>query len=108
MTVSSAKSLIDDFIASGRSFIKMRNNIGPKTVPWGTPDLTGDQLEHVPLTTTRCRRSVKKSLSQSCRLLRIPYIVVVVVIVIIVELLLLCLLLLFLLLLCLLLLLLLI
>ena len=30
---------------SGRSSIKIRNRIGPKTDPWGTPDNTGTGSE---------------------------------------------------------------
>ena len=28
-------------IFSGKSFMKIKNRIGPKTDPWGTPDKTG-------------------------------------------------------------------
>ena len=31
----------------GRSLINNKNRIGPKTVPWDTPDTTGDQYEDV-------------------------------------------------------------
>ena len=34
----------------------MRNKIGPNTVPWGTPDVTGTILEDIPFTTTVCVR----------------------------------------------------
>ena len=44
-TQSSAKRRTDDLIFSGRSLIKMRNRIGPKTDPWGTPDRTGNGSE---------------------------------------------------------------
>ncbi|CAN0178455.1 unnamed protein product, partial [Bubo scandiacus] len=39
-------------IPSSRSSIKMLNRSGPKTEPWGTPLVTGRQLELTPLTTT--------------------------------------------------------
>ena len=47
-SASSAKSLTVEFRPSGKSFIYIKNNSGPKTVPWGTPDVvaTGaDDLE---------------------------------------------------------------
>ena len=37
---SSAKNLIDDLISFGRSFMYIRKSIGPKTDPWGTPEVT--------------------------------------------------------------------
>ena len=40
IAVSSAKSLTCEWICSGRSFIYNKNRIGPKTDPWGTPDVT--------------------------------------------------------------------
>jgi hypothetical protein len=43
----------------------MRNKIGPNTVPWGTPDVTGTVLEDIPFTTTVCVRSDRKALIQS-------------------------------------------
>jgi hypothetical protein len=30
--------------AKSRSLIKIRNRIGPRTLPWGTPDRTSAQL----------------------------------------------------------------
>ena len=32
-------------LISGRSSLKVRNRIGPKTDPWGTPDSTGIESE---------------------------------------------------------------
>ena len=32
----------------------IRNSNGPKTDPWGTPDITGMECDDVPLTTTLC------------------------------------------------------
>ena len=43
----------------------MRNKIGPNTVPWGTPDVTGTGLEDIPFTTTVCVRSDRKAWIQS-------------------------------------------
>ena len=43
-----------------KSLIYERNNRGPKTEPWGTPDLTGSQGEEAPPRTTRnCSLEVK-------------------------------------------------
>ena len=39
--VSSAKSLTFEFMFSGISFMYRRNRIGPRTEPWGTPEVTG-------------------------------------------------------------------
>ena len=61
MILSSAKSLnllCDRY--SGKSFMQMRNKIGPNTVPWGTPDVTGTVLDDIPFTTTVCVRSDSK------------------------------------------------
>ena len=41
------------------SFTYKMNKTGPRIVPWGTPDKTGDQDEQVPRMTTRCIRPVK-------------------------------------------------
>ena len=52
--VSSAKD--DAEVPSDRflliPFIWMRKRIGPSTVPWGTPDITGDRPESLPSTAT--------------------------------------------------------
>ena len=45
---------------SARSFMNMRNNIGPSTVPWGTPDVTGILLDVSPSRITVCVLSVRK------------------------------------------------
>ena len=39
-TQSSTNRRTEDLMLSGKSFIKIRNRIGPKTEPWGTPDTT--------------------------------------------------------------------
>ena len=44
-TQSSANRRTEDQMLSGRSFIKNRNRIGPKTDPWGTPGNTGTGSE---------------------------------------------------------------
>ncbi|KAK4828429.1 LOW QUALITY PROTEIN: hypothetical protein QYF61_026525 [Mycteria americana] len=50
--VSSANLLRARSIPSSRSLIKILNKTGPKTEPWGTPLVTGRQLDLVPFTTT--------------------------------------------------------
>jgi hypothetical protein len=34
------------------SLMNTRNNVGPSTVPWGTPDVTWEHMEASPSTTT--------------------------------------------------------
>ena len=51
----------------------MINKIGPSIVPWGTPEITGDQSEQLPLNTTRCLLFVKKFLIRSKRESSIPF-----------------------------------
>jgi hypothetical protein len=34
------------------SLMNPRNNVGPSTVPWGTPDVTWEHMEASPSTTT--------------------------------------------------------
>ena len=58
-TILNVEEMLDDM-----SFTEIRNLIGPRMVPWGTPDVTQDQDEWVPQKTTRCLRSVKKLLNQ--------------------------------------------
>ena len=56
---SSANSLTGEFKPSGRSFISNKNRNRPKTVPWGTPDVTqeGDDVFFSQI--TDCCRPVK-------------------------------------------------
>ena len=35
-------------------FTQTKNKVGPRIVPWGTPDVTGDQFENVPRIVTLC------------------------------------------------------
>ena len=50
---SSAKSLIVEcWIQSGRSLTYTRKRSGPKTVPWGTPEVTEIGEEEMPLIIT--------------------------------------------------------
>ena len=41
------------------SFTYKMNKTGPRIVPWGTPDKTGEQDEQVPRRTTRCISRLK-------------------------------------------------
>ena len=56
--VSSAYSLTVDEIPDEMSFTYKMNKTGPRIVPWGTPDKTGDQDEQVPRRKTGCIRPV--------------------------------------------------
>ena len=57
---SSAKSLTFEETIDVRSLICKRNNIGPKTVPCGTPESTSTGLEDIPSTTTHCLQFFRK------------------------------------------------
>ena len=54
-TQSSANRQTEDLILSGRSFMKIRKRIGPKTDPWGTPDQSGTGSESWPSNTIAWR-----------------------------------------------------
>lgn len=48
----------------GRSFIKIRNNSGPKTLPWGTPEYVGiDSEKFSPILTLKERPFKKFSMN---------------------------------------------
>ena len=64
MRQSMANNLTCEVTTLGRSFICMRNNNGPKTVPWGTPDRTLHGEDLLPSTTV-CSRVLKKAAVQS-------------------------------------------
>ncbi len=51
-STSSFKS-ISGLTTSGKSLTKSRNRIGPQTVPWGTPEMTGVASEIADPTLTR-------------------------------------------------------
>jgi len=51
---SSANLLREHSIPSSRSLIKILNKTGLKTEPWGTPLVTGRQLDLTPFTNTLC------------------------------------------------------
>ena len=52
--VSSAyrEGLVSFSINSGRSLMKIMKSKGPRMLPSGTPEVTGDQLDVAPSTTT--------------------------------------------------------
>ena len=70
---SSANSFIHDRTTSGRSFINMKNNIGPNTLPCGIPIVTFADFELLPSITTFCDLPVKNSFIQLCHFPWIPY-----------------------------------
>ena len=58
--VSSAKKATVEFvIMSGKSFTYRRKSIGPKILPWETPEHTGFLDEVAPRVVTRCWRSCR-------------------------------------------------
>ena len=55
--VSSAKRcMVQNEVAVGMSFTKIRNRRGPRTLPWGTPDRTGSNSDEQPSIQTRWER----------------------------------------------------
>ena len=50
-----------------------RNRIGPKTEPWGTPELTRTDLDSSPSKTTVCDLLPRKALIQDSAFPLIPY-----------------------------------
>ena len=50
--------MVDELPQFGRSLICIRNRSGPRTVPWGTPDVTGLASDDIPSKKTVCSRSV--------------------------------------------------
>ena len=67
---ASAKSLIEDCKLSGKSLTYNKN--GPRAVPWGTPEVTGMGLEHLPSQITDWERSVRKDSNHESRVPCIP------------------------------------
>ena len=57
--VSSANNSVKSSVAFGRSFIKIKNNRGPRTEPWGTPHFIVKFSEFIPLKVTNCSLSDK-------------------------------------------------
>ena len=71
--VSSGNILNVEEMLEDMSLTQIRNKIGPRIVPWGTPDVAQDQDEWVPRRTTRCLRSVRKLLKQRSKEPSIPW-----------------------------------
>ena len=69
---SSAKSLTVELRLSGKSFIYIKNSSGPKTVPWGTPDVVTTGADDAPSITTDWVRCVRNDSNQLCSGPRIP------------------------------------
>lgn len=57
---SSANWKSGEETTSFKSLTKSKKKIGPRTEPWGTPDVTEHHFETAPLNTTRCFRSKRK------------------------------------------------
>ena len=49
----------------GRSFMKMRNNTGPRTVPWGIPDFGICHVDDAPFSWTHCSLRWRKLANHS-------------------------------------------
>ena len=77
MRQSSVNSRVWDEVTHwGKSFKYTRNNNGPSTVPWGTPDVTGLVSDKLPSRTTvwsRWERKVAATHSTRCLLKNEPY-----------------------------------
>ena len=70
---SSANGLQSDVLSvSGRSFMYAKNNSGPSTVPWGTPERTSDWSEWDSSSMTSCFRFSRKARIQVLVWFRIP------------------------------------
>ena len=65
-SASSGKSLTVEFRPSGKSFIDIKTSSGPKTVPWGTPDVVTTGAEDSPPITTDWVRCVRNDSNQLC------------------------------------------
>ena len=71
--VSSAKSLIKNLVAHGKSFIKIKKRRGPNMDPWGTPYKTFRKEEEVLLSLTNWWRLERYDLKSSRTFPLIPY-----------------------------------
>ena len=72
-TVVSKESTLLLVIDSCRSLMYARNKTGPRTVPCGTPLVTGLGVEVSPSSSTRWVLSFRKAVIQARLLLRTPY-----------------------------------
>ena len=72
MAVSSAKSLIKEYWQSlPMSFMKIKNNKGPRIEPWGTPQEIFRLLEILPLASVHCFLRLRYEVSYS----RFPFVI---------------------------------
>ena len=70
---SSANMLMSPYlIHSGTVFTYIRNSKGPKTDPWGTPQVVGWSVDRVPLQITLCWWLVRYEENQSSSVPEIP------------------------------------
>ena len=58
--MSSANNDTGEFTPSLMSFMRIRKRTGPRTVPWGTPLLTSDDLDFALWARMNCFLPVKK------------------------------------------------
>jgi len=58
--VSSAnRNIFEDDADVGRSLTNIKNNSGPRILPWGTPEITGSWSEMEPFMVTHCILEVR-------------------------------------------------
>ena len=55
------------------SLMYSKKSVGPRTEPYGTPDVTSVMSDRAPLTETRCLRFDRKNVIQLCVLPVLPY-----------------------------------
>ena len=55
---------------AGRSFMQRIKRSGPRTVPWGTPDITASSLDRALSISTDCVRRIRKDSIHARRLLQ--------------------------------------
>ena len=55
LNIRQCHQLISDLTCSGKSLIYIKKRMGPRTEPWGTPDVTGEGGDSSPTTTVCCR-----------------------------------------------------
>ena len=57
--VSSANNSVRKFVAFGKSFINSKKRSGPKTEPWGTPQVIFLLADSMPFIETNCSLSLR-------------------------------------------------
>ena len=70
---SSANNMPWDSIFSRRSLIYTTKRIGPRTLPWGMPLSTKDDIDSEPFTFTTCVQPLRKAFIQFSSLPFMPY-----------------------------------